>query len=182
MIPMETENDNDDKDSILVDIPIEINTVINDDNIVIDNNKKQKQKQKKTFSDEKMAKYMQEMYDLIDQDELPVYFPSEGTTPRSTFRFYKNDIREEKEEEEVITYVDADELGFFIPSEGTVPRSTYVKSSEIDEINDVESDELDDYNDSAILSSPVRNEALTIMIKPTSQLKELELKDRESNF
>ena len=176
---METENDNDDKDSILVDIPIEINTVINDDNIVIDNNK---QKPKKTFSDELMAKYMQEMYDLIDQDELPVYFPSEGTTPRSTFRFYKNDIREEKEEEEeVITYVDADELGFFIPSEGTVPRSTYVKSSEIDEINDVESDELDDYNDSAILSSPVRNEALTIMIKPALQLKVFELKDRESN-
>ena len=168
---METEND--DKDSILVDIPIEINTVINDNNIVIDNNNK-KQKQKKTFSDELMAKYMQEMYDLIDQDELPVYFPSEGTTPRSTFRFYKNDIREEKEEEEeVITYVDADDLGFFIPSEGTVPRSTYVKSSELDEINDVESDELDDYNDSAILSSPVRNEALTIMIKPTLQLKNL---------
>ena len=179
MIPMENEhNNNQDNDNILVDIPIE--TFGTDSNIGIIDDKKLKHHTKKPFSDELMARYLQDMWDVIDQDELPVYYPSEGTAPRSTFRFYKNDIREEQEE--VITYVDADDLGFLIPSEGTIPRSSYVKSSEIDESYCEEDDELDDYHDSAILSSPLRNETMAIMIKPIqTQPKELELKDRASN-
>ena len=197
---MEEENDNDDSindNEILVNVPLETvntgnnynsndnNSSNNDDNSnnnnnMVDDKTKVKLKPKKEWSDEKFARYLQEMWDVIDQDELPVYYPSEGTAPRSTFRFSKNDIREEQEEqEEIITYMDADDLGFLYPSEGSVPRSIYVKA-EIDEIND-ESDELDDYEDEVILSSPVRNETI-IMIRPMpTQMKEFELKDRETN-
>ena len=127
-----------------------------------------KKPMKKPFSDHLMAQYLQRMWDDIDNEQHTFSFiSSEGTAPRSNFHFYPTDIKVEVQGEvqrEVITYVDPDELGYPFPSEGYAYRETYLKPVDDEE-------ELDDYNDESIVSSPIK-------VKDSTLPTEFELRER----
>lgn len=166
---MEEEDVNDidqkvDNDDQLYEVNVDGNELNNVSGKTINN------KKKRPFSDELFAKYLQQMWDEIDSADLGFQWPSEGTAPRSTFRFFDSDLSR-SQQEEVITYVDPDELGFVLPSEGTIPRETYLKQVDIDD----NEEDLDDYNDESIVASPIRD---TVATKIVIISKNLELKDR----